>query len=469
MLITVVTVTHNSEDVIRDALRCVCAHPRVASCIVVDNASTDSTVSLIRSEFPAVKLLQNRENTGYGVACNQALEQVGTGLALLMNPDAVIDAAGIDRLAESFSAFPDAAIIAPYMSGQGEHQHFAAIKKIRHGVAGNAVPVPFISGAIAMWRMDCMKKVGFFDPAFFMFYEDDDISIRTRMAGYRLLAMKGINVRHVPGRSCKITEALQSMKLRSSTWSRLYITAKYRGAAVARMAALFLIARHWLALRGTDNRSALQKKQLESVLADIDAKWKAHKEGIDEGLAAATGKHYEKLTAAIAKRNARWSETEAELDRQWKAAQEKHQEGIRHEQDAFEEQWQQRIKHGENTDPVQLGEHERRWKEAMSQHQELWGSLVQRHEQARRETAGRHEQEWAAIEKELREELAGVSAAHDGRIAAEARHYEEWRMIIQKRSEELLPGINTKREREDILWAARSFLRNPRQYTNDAT
>lgn len=252
MSITAIIVTYNSANIISAALECLYRHPRIAECIVVDNASNDDTRDIIRTQFPRAKLIENAENKGFGNGCNHGLELVSTDYALLFNPDAAIDAASIDRLEQSFADHPDAAIIAPMLEGNA-HEPLThpmrmpvichAKKQVAPRMHANAHYVEFISGAVAMWRMEYMKKVGFFDPAFFLFYEDDDISLRVRRAGYDLVLLPGLNVQHAPGTSCALTPELEALKLRSLTWADLYIHRKYKGRIHAYLRAFGILYR----------------------------------------------------------------------------------------------------------------------------------------------------------------------------------------------------------------------------------
>ncbi len=247
MAITAIIVTHNSAGIIQPALSCVSTHADITECIVVDNASTDSTWDIIRSQFPRVTIICNSKNVGFGVACNQALEKVNTEFALFLNPDASIDKDGIDSLLAAFSSHPEAAIAAPLLPDNSVDKSTAPVRSpVIHDtslpvitpLADKVFSASFISGALALWRMEHMRQVGFFDPAFFLFYEDDDISIRTRKAGYKMLLVGGIRANHVPGTSCGVTEEINNLKLRSLAWAYLYIHRKYRGKYVAALMAL---------------------------------------------------------------------------------------------------------------------------------------------------------------------------------------------------------------------------------------
>ena len=234
MAITAIIVTHNSAEVIGDALACVYGHENILQCVVVDNASSDDTAAIIQKDFPQVQLIRNLDNNGFGTACNQALALCNTPFALLLNPDATIDASGINQLLTVMDTHPNAAIAVPDFGGEQSEEQ--------------VVPVTHVSGALMLWRMKHMQQVGFFDPALFLFYEDDDISIRVKTSGYDLLRVANIQATHSVGRSCGLTPELESLKLRSSVWSHLYICKKYQGLLVAKALAIWMVIKYLLAV-----------------------------------------------------------------------------------------------------------------------------------------------------------------------------------------------------------------------------
>lgn len=302
MSITAITVTYNSAAVIAAALSCVYRHPDISQCIVIDNASTDDTVRLIEQRFPEVKILVNQRNLGFAAACNLGLYQVRTEFALLLNPDATIDSDGINALLEGMQSRPHAAIIAPDLTGQDRPKHI--------------LPAEFISGAIALWRMALIKQVGFFDPAFFLFYEDNDVSARVRKAGYEMLLMQGINAQHPPGHSCALTRDLNSLKLQSSTWSRLYMTGKYKGVLVAKMRALFIVIRSACAIilsgnfmDGHANEQRLERKQ-KNLTEAFDKQWPEILRSAEGNVVQARQAHENNWKVAILKHEKEWQNSQ---------------------------------------------------------------------------------------------------------------------------------------------------------------
>ncbi|MFN4180296.1 MAG: glycosyltransferase family 2 protein, partial [Armatimonadota bacterium] len=79
--------------------------------IVVDNASTDGTVEMVRREFPQVRLIVNSENIGYTKANNIGIKESRGKYILLLNPDTVVKPNALRALVDCAEAHPDAGII----------------------------------------------------------------------------------------------------------------------------------------------------------------------------------------------------------------------------------------------------------------------------------------------------------------------------------------------------------------------
>jgi N-acetylglucosaminyl-diphospho-decaprenol L-rhamnosyltransferase len=99
---TVIVVSYNSEKCIADCIHAVRAAHRWKS-ILVDNASTDSTVETAKQASPSLCVLQNTENRGFAAAVNQGFQLAGGEICVLLNPDTIAQERSLDRLAEALS------------------------------------------------------------------------------------------------------------------------------------------------------------------------------------------------------------------------------------------------------------------------------------------------------------------------------------------------------------------------------
>lgn len=235
-LITPVLVTHDSGAILPWSL------PPLAGCaevIVVDNASGDDTREVVARMLPQARILASADNLGFGRANNLGLAQVRTPYALLLNPDARLDEDALDALLDAARRHPEAAIVAPVLyDAPGRVGDF--FRGPFHAPASHPAPEPagdlcteFVTGAAMLLRMDLMRGVGFFDPWFFLYFEDDDLCLRVRRAGHPILVARGARVEHHVRQSSRPSAGRVYRRAYTMTLSKLYITRKYLGAAAA--------------------------------------------------------------------------------------------------------------------------------------------------------------------------------------------------------------------------------------------
>src|SRR5574340_949271 len=112
MDISIIIVNWNTKDLLRDCLHSIDKTVRGIACetIVVDNASRDGSVSMLRSEFPVVRIIENQVNKGFAAANNQALAIMGGHYALLLNTDTVLTENAISLLYSFMEKNPTAAM-----------------------------------------------------------------------------------------------------------------------------------------------------------------------------------------------------------------------------------------------------------------------------------------------------------------------------------------------------------------------
>jgi N-acetylglucosaminyl-diphospho-decaprenol L-rhamnosyltransferase len=248
--VTVISVMYNGEGIVNDYFESLANNKYIKQIIVVDNASTDLTYEKVQEHsVPNVVLLQAGANVGFGNGCNIGLEKVQTPYALLLNPDAKISEESLGELLSCAKQNPDAAIVVPrIVLGDGSYQESYKKKVFIREKSGGKFIVPdgdlcadFLSGAVMLWNMDLMRKVGFFDPNIFLFYEDDDICLRVRDAGYGLVCTPRAIAQHEMGGSTTLNRRVEHLKQYHLCWSRLYLQQKYYGGKSALKLALFTL------------------------------------------------------------------------------------------------------------------------------------------------------------------------------------------------------------------------------------
>ncbi len=199
--------------------------------IVVDNASVDGSVPIIRKRFPEVILIENKENRGFSAANNQGLEIARGAFIVLLNPDTIVQEDTFVKLLRFFEQTPDASaatckILNPDGTFSVDCRHsiptpLTAFWKVigfsrlfpkskifgRYNLTyldeNDVYPVEAISGSFMMMRREIVKKVGKLDEDFFMYCEDIDYCHRINKAGGKIYYVPDSQIIHYKGESTK--------------------------------------------------------------------------------------------------------------------------------------------------------------------------------------------------------------------------------------------------------------------------
>lgn len=208
--------------------------------IFVDNASDDDSIASVRSQLGHARIFVNTQNLGFGAANNRALAAVTTPYALLLNPDCLPTKEFFDGLLQATARFPDAAIIAPHLirrNGTPEisYRWPATHWDSRGPAASGPCCAGFVCGAVMLLNMAVMKRVGFFDETFFLYYEDEDLCQRVFLQSEQIVLVPEVEIAHLSRGSVKGPNRLKSEFIRGyhHAQSKLVFERKYFGAAQA--------------------------------------------------------------------------------------------------------------------------------------------------------------------------------------------------------------------------------------------
>jgi len=234
--VTIITVTHNGAAVIGPMLESI---PPEIPVMIVDNASSDETLSIARAVRPNAHVIKNSIGLGYGNGMNVGLEKISTEYALMINPDTVISEGAVDKLLRTAAAFPDAGLIGPkVLTPAGEielshdvevHRRSAYGKRNDEVAPSGPICAESLSGAVVLARMSCLRDVGFFDPSYFLYFEDEDMCKMMRAKGYSLIFDPNAVISHHGGGSVPATPSYHWEKFWHMSWSRLYYEKKHAG------------------------------------------------------------------------------------------------------------------------------------------------------------------------------------------------------------------------------------------------
>ena len=236
--VTLIVVTYNSAHCVPALAQGFAGLPHV---VVVDNASTDATRADVQRLLPTASLLALPENRGFGVANNAALERVGTEFALLLNPDCVTNAKQIAALVQQADAWPEATLLVPQLlEASGDLQVNYSWPRDAWAPRGPAADGPLNVGyacaAVMLVRMARLRPLGFFDPLFFLYYEDEDLSLRVFQAQGQILVLPSVQITHLSRGSVKGASPWRAEYWRGyhHVQSKILFTWKHDGPEVCR-------------------------------------------------------------------------------------------------------------------------------------------------------------------------------------------------------------------------------------------
>jgi hypothetical protein len=230
--LSAVSVSYNGCELLRQTLQSVFRVTRGLNFeyIVIDNASHDDSVAMVRAEFPHVKLIANTENIGAAGAYNQGIQHSQGRYIVFLNPDTVLKEDVLAGLVQFMEAHPRAGAASPRVLWPDGHFQlgvggFAAgpLSFLGHyffldRLSGGRVPAFLIQqrlyqsgpvqidwlGAVCMIvRRAAFEEVGLFDERFFVYAEDTEWCDRARRAGWEIYYCPQFSVYHYLGGSSK--------------------------------------------------------------------------------------------------------------------------------------------------------------------------------------------------------------------------------------------------------------------------
>jgi GT2 family glycosyltransferase len=277
--VSLVIVSFNTLDVLRECLLSVyrevgSLHVQV---IVIDNGSTDGSPAMVEREFPEVELIRSEINLGFGQANNLGFQSAKGRYIVLLNSDAFLCQGSLERSVAHMDATPSAGLGGGRLVGRdGSWQPSARMFPtvfgdliVLSGLAARfprsrffghadrtwanpmeAAEVDWVPGAYSIIRTEALRAVGFFDPRFFLYFEEVDLCMRIKQKGHSIWYWPDVAVVHIGGESSRQIRSLEMSRTGAQLvlWrmrSMLLYYRKHYG-PVARIAMLVEILWYWM-------------------------------------------------------------------------------------------------------------------------------------------------------------------------------------------------------------------------------
>ena len=203
----------------------------VADVVVVDNASSDSSVAAVLAADPGVRVVETGANLGFGTGANRGADVATGDYLLVLNPDTIVEPGTVKALSEALDRDCGLGVVGPRMENL-DGSLYPSVRRFPdlavaagHAFvglvwAGNpftrryrmldwdhgrpAADVDWVGGACLLVRRSAFDVVAGFDEAYFMYVEDVDLCWRIRQAGWRIGYEPGGRVVHALGGSSRL-------------------------------------------------------------------------------------------------------------------------------------------------------------------------------------------------------------------------------------------------------------------------
>jgi len=225
MDISIIIVNWNTRELLKNCIASIAATVRDIryEVIVVDNASSDGSVEMLRDSFPETRIIENRENRGFGAANNQAMRIMKGRYALLLNSDTVLCEDAVEKLFAFMENHAEAGMACgQLLNADGSKQNSIASfpnlftllmntslleylfpsrfpSKRYHHI--KPLEVDSCIGACMIVRKKAIDEVGMFDERYFFFFEETDWALRMQKAGWKSFHLPDAQIYHLQGQS----------------------------------------------------------------------------------------------------------------------------------------------------------------------------------------------------------------------------------------------------------------------------
>jgi len=214
--VSVIIVNWNTKDLLSQCIESIKTHTKKISfeIIVVDNFSSDGSPEMVERNFPEVILFKNKKNKGFGQANNQGLARARGKYVLFLNSDVVINENCLDDMFDFMEKNPEVGASSCKLTfPDGSLQHscrkfpsfkvfflmllglrafFPNMKVFREYLMldwdhSDEREVDQIMGSFMFIRKDVLNKIGSFDERYWMYFEEVDLCLRMKKAGWRVV------------------------------------------------------------------------------------------------------------------------------------------------------------------------------------------------------------------------------------------------------------------------------------------
>lgn len=247
----IIIVNYNTGQLLSHCLDSIRAQgDRDCRVIVVDNASVDESLELVRTGYPEVRLIANDRNRGFAAANNQAIRETEAELLFFLNPDTELLPGCLAEIRAFMEAHPEIGMAGPAVVNSDGSHHPTVEDSYPggHYTCGEVDDLPgdiaWLLGAALVARSQVITEVCGFDERFFLYAEDIDLCLEIRKKNWSLGYIPTAKVLHLEGQSEKEASFADVME-RKVRAELIFFNKHYRPETVTKIRRVRLVQAWW--------------------------------------------------------------------------------------------------------------------------------------------------------------------------------------------------------------------------------
>jgi N-acetylglucosaminyl-diphospho-decaprenol L-rhamnosyltransferase len=195
--------------------------------IVIENSLDHDFKKKLEEKYSNVKVVIPNKNTGNGGGANIGLRLAKTKFVLYLDIDVELSLTSIERLYNHAYKLNDFSILGPSIEGLNYKKNYYLKKNIFEKVHS----MNFITGCALFFNMKALEDIGYFDEKIFLYYEENDLYLRSLKKNYKIYLIEDVKIKHAGNQSTDLIrkEEIEINRNWHLMWSTFYFHKKHYG------------------------------------------------------------------------------------------------------------------------------------------------------------------------------------------------------------------------------------------------